>query len=445
MEQSWELKAIELRNAARDFSRALRKTLKPARKVPRGAGGGLRAGVARVDITPDQAMYLDGYWRDRLTTKVHDPLSAKALVLDDGRTRIALVVADLIAFFHPWVREARAQQTAVPPENVVICTTHTHSSPCVLGMFGPPGAVDMDYVRACGRAMAQAVEEAATALRPARVGFGEGHLPLENGEIPDFARNWHNPGVVDTAVPLMRVVGAEDDAPIATVINLGNHTDVLGEFSTEVSADFLAYVYERVGAELGGEALVFQRGLGGVEPIPQGVNDMAEAEPFLRKVADVACGPIFDAAERLEWADDARVTIRTVPTAFPITSGEALKMYAAGLSPLEMAEPVLHNEMHLIEIGPAQFLTVPGEPHPEVIFKLADMMPTKWKFVLGMAEDEIGYVVPAELFNPGGIQELLSTGRDNERVVLDAAARLLGVDAFVEPACFVMEQAETRG
>jgi len=432
----WEEHALELRNRARAKSRELRTALPFPAKIRRSEAAGLRAGVARVDITPETPHYLDGYWSDRLSVRVHDPLSVKALVLDDGRTRTALVVADLIAYFYRWVDRARMAQNAVPPENVVICTTHTHSCPCILGMFGPPGAVDQTYIQEVGKRITACIEEAAGNLRPAMVGFGRGSLPVENGEIPFFARNWHNPGVVDPSVLLMRVVDAQTDAPLASVVNFGNHTDVLGEHSNEISADFLGYVYETVSEKLGGETLFFQRGLGGVEPIPQGVNDMAEAEPHMQRVSDVACAAIFDASDRIEWADSPRVSLRSVKLEVPITSGELLKMVGMGLMKLQDDSAVQVTEMALLEVGPAQFLTIPGEPHPEVIFKLEDMMTGRYNFVLGMAQDEIGYVVPGELFKPSGIQELLSTGRDNELVVLNGAQRLLGVQGYAEPSCF---------
>jgi len=96
---------------------------------------------------------------------------------------------------------------------------------------------------------------------------------------------------------------------------------------------------------------------------------------------------------------------------------------------------VQRTEMALLELGPARFLSVPGEPHPEVLAKLSDMLGCPYDFVLAMAQDEVGYIVAGELFNPAGIQELLSAGRDNERVVLAAASRLLGVDGYRQPTC----------
>lgn len=430
----WEEKAEAIRQAARRERKALREAFpEPAAVAPEAAV--FRAGVAEVDITPAEPGHLDGYWNHRPTSRVRDRLMARALVLDDGRTRVALVVSDLIAYFFQWVERARALQSAVPARNVVLCATHTHASPCLLGIFGPPGSVDDGYVAWAGERMAEAVERAAANLRPARVGFGKAAMPVVDGEIPNFARNWHNPGVVDPDVLLAHWVDARTGAPIATLLNVGNHPDVLGDHTTEMSADYLSFVYDALGRHPGGTVLAVQRALGGVEPIPQGVNDPAETEAAMEAVAGVAIEAARRAFAALEWQEAPRLSVRRFACRFPVTSPEVLKAHAMGLMSVGPEGGVQRNEMLLLEIGDAQFLTVPGEPHPEVVFKLADMMTGRFRFVLSMAQDEIGYVVPRELFNPAGIQELLSAGRDNEFVVLTAAAELLGVAGYVVPEC----------
>jgi len=121
---------------------------------------------------------------------------------------------------------------------------------------------------------------------------------------------------------------------------------------------------------------------------------------------------------------------------FPVLSDWMIEASARDKLPVKVRpDGGTLSEMALFEVGPALFLTAPGEVHPEVTFKLLDMMTGKYRFMLSMAEDEIGYIVPAELYNPKGIQELLSTGPDNERIVLYTAAQLLGVRSYLEPEC----------
>jgi len=430
----WEDVAESIREAAKEERRRLKATLREPVGVVRDQAV-FRVGAAEIDITPDGTCYLDGYWNHRPSSGVRDRLKARAIVVDDGRTKAAIVVSDLIAYFYQWVEQARAKQDAVPPENVVFCTTHTHASPCLLGMFGPPGSVDPRYVAWVGERMADAVTQASAALRPAEIALGRASMPVVDGEIPGFARNWHNPGVVDPDVLVAHFAEHGTRAPIATILNFGNHPDVLGDQTTVISADSLAHVTADTESRYGGAVLAIQRALGGIEPIPQGVNNPAEAESAMRSVADVVLSAVDTAFADLEWQGTPRVTVRRMDCRFPVTSPEVLKAHALGLMSVGPDGGAQRNEMLLLEIGPAQFLTVPGEPHPEVVQKLVSMMPSRFPFVLSMAQDEIGYIVPRELFNPSGIQELLSAGKDNEFVVLSTAACLLGVAGYVVPEC----------
>src|SRR5437588_12200758 len=61
---------------------------------------GLKAGVAVTDITPPVGWRMSGYFYERLSTNIHDPLQAKALVFQQGGEKAALVCCDLIGVSH---------------------------------------------------------------------------------------------------------------------------------------------------------------------------------------------------------------------------------------------------------------------------------------------------------------------------------------------------------
>src|SRR4051812_36429948 len=70
----------------------------------------LRVGFGAVDITPavgDKPVYLAGFGKDRRATKVHDPLFARAVVLQGGKAKVALVSVDLVGLFHEPVERVR--------------------------------------------------------------------------------------------------------------------------------------------------------------------------------------------------------------------------------------------------------------------------------------------------------------------------------------------------
>ena len=92
----------------------------------------LLAGVAAADITPPIGYRMCGYFNERLSTGVLNPLHAKALVLRQGDTRAALVFCDLIGLSPEVSKQARAQvqrEIGIPRDNILLAATHSHTGP----------------------------------------------------------------------------------------------------------------------------------------------------------------------------------------------------------------------------------------------------------------------------------------------------------------------------
>jgi len=106
------------------------------------SAGPLRAGAAMSNITPDMGVVLDGpIMKIGPVKHVHDELHVRCLVLDDGRTQIAFAICDVTVMATEIVVEAKeilGKSTGIPPENVLIAATHTHSAPRAINVgFGP--------------------------------------------------------------------------------------------------------------------------------------------------------------------------------------------------------------------------------------------------------------------------------------------------------------------
>jgi hypothetical protein len=164
----------------------------PAALGQRGAP--LRAGVSATDITPKQwPVRLIGGYEEPLAGSAHDPLHARALVLDDGRTKIAIVVVD--SCFMPRALDDRARNragkaTGIPSSHILIAATHTHTAPPAK----PEGAsaVELAYQELLELQIAQAVIEANQRLEPAQIGWG---VRQEPGELHN-RRWWMKPGSI---------------------------------------------------------------------------------------------------------------------------------------------------------------------------------------------------------------------------------------------------------
>ena len=135
----------------------------------------LKAGTAKVDITPPLGTILSGAFFERRAIDVLDPLYARALFLDDGRTQVAIVSCDLISLKNRTVAHVRtliSDKLGIPGKNLLIHCTHTH--------FGPPTTdvflyeADEEYIAILERNLVSVVELAKILRQEAMVGFGIG-------------------------------------------------------------------------------------------------------------------------------------------------------------------------------------------------------------------------------------------------------------------------------
>jgi neutral ceramidase len=145
------------------------------------AANPLRAGAATSNITPDLDAKIIGGFLPFPASGVHDELHARCLVLDDGKTKIALVVCDLLGLHRSVSIEARRlieEATGIPPSHVAISATHTHSAASALGVnrYSSEEPLD-DYQRFVARRIADGVRRAVNALRPAEIAFGTAEAP----------------------------------------------------------------------------------------------------------------------------------------------------------------------------------------------------------------------------------------------------------------------------
>mgnify|MGYP001058421014 FL=1 len=137
----------------------------------------LLAGVARANITPPVGIDMVG---GGLSMGIHDDLLAKALVLSDGATSLAVISADLLNFDMNIVNDVRGmieERAGIPRRNVLIAASHNHASP-VTHVHDRRGKRDETYVKVLEKKLAGAVYEASRNLRQANLGIGKGHVCL---------------------------------------------------------------------------------------------------------------------------------------------------------------------------------------------------------------------------------------------------------------------------
>ena len=191
--------------------------------------GPLRAGAARVDISPPASMFpikdMQAYG------SLHDPIYARALVLDNGSTKVALISADAIHFpFGDELIKAVTDELKIPAQNVILNATHDHNTPAG-GANGPGGAgPKAPYFEILKKGIAQAAQEANANLQPARIGFGTGKAYINTNRDEKIGEGYHmgyNPeGPSDKTVAVLLITKPTGE-PIAIYANYAVHSVVM--------------------------------------------------------------------------------------------------------------------------------------------------------------------------------------------------------------------------
>src|SRR5688500_8797143 len=183
-----------------------------------------RAGIAVRIVTPDPLLPVSGgIGPSHPVREKQGELTVRALVLDDGATRVAFVSADFLGFPSVLGNQVRAAVKNVPPENILIGATHTHSAPDCYGFPDGKGgfAADLKYLDNVCAKMAEAINEAVASLQPSALKIASAEA---KGKI---AYNYYAPQLYDPRCSVLQTID-RNGKPIATLVNYAIHPEVLG-------------------------------------------------------------------------------------------------------------------------------------------------------------------------------------------------------------------------
>jgi hypothetical protein len=412
-------------------------------------------------------IFLAGFGNDRIATGKHDGLWVRALVLDSGTTRIAIVAVDLIGYYENagYYGIAHAQKLLdqkLGIQEIILSSTHNHEGPDTIGLWGNnqvSGGTFPLYLKFVDRQIARAITLAAQAAVPVRMKLGATN-PQSSPALAGMQTRTDGrpPRFFDEELRVMQFVGT--DGPdkgkaVATLVNWNTHPESMEDENTTLTSDFPGAVRDAIEKRYGGTAIYVSGDLGAVEIVgdnnrssrtkfdgkdfPVVTNNKAATFTFARTEAigrEVAKAAV-NAIEKAEWSAVSEISIQKrelrVPMdnlgyQFLINKGVLARIHgfdAAG-------GPQVVSTVYAVRLGDAQIVTVPGELFPEVYYGVAkhrredcskaatgrppeppvrEFMTAKYKFVFGLSPDELGYFVPgydflAPRFDPeAGLQE----------------------------------------
>ena len=419
----------------------------------------LKAASASANITPPLGTRIPGGFRPRYAENVDDELFAKAVVIDNGTTRIAIVTCDLIAIPEKIADAAKARiadRCDIPPAHVMVNATHTHTAVAVADLLGVDE--DTEYTEWVPLKIADAVELAVWRLKPARVGFAS-----VDEERITFNRRWHmkdgtvrfNPGIehpdlveptgtIDPEVAMMFVEG-DDGTPISAVANFSLHY-IGTDNSNALSADYFGHFDRRMRHYLGDTciSLLWNAASGQINntDFSGRTKWTARGHQQAVKMANVLAGHFITEMQFMEMhetldlsADLATLTferkrittedlqiaeqVLSVPQGtydayetgpFSWVVGEPIPqalvdVYARECQRMAKLPPQMTAPVQVLRLGEAAIVALPGEVFVETGMNIKSESDAKPTFLVSLANGYIGYICTDKaLIEEGGYE-----------------------------------------
>ncbi len=422
------------------------------------AAADLRAGAAKSCITPQLGITINGGIGPGTARHIHDDLFVRALVLDDGTTRLAFAVVDTCLVDQPVFDEAKAlvqRHTGLPPAQVMMSASHTHSAGAVCGVhLSDP---DPGYRAWLPGRIANAVRCAVNNLAPAEIAWGSGSLPQhvfcrrllvkpgvtytnQLGVTGELAKmNWDSPhpadgepaGPTDPEVFALSVRHA-DGRPLALLANYSLH--YVGDVGPgDISADYFGVFADRIQQLLGADrqdppfvGILCNGTSGDINNVNPKVK--RESQPpytQIRRVAEDVAQEVLRVTKGFEYRREMKlratqrecvVGIRR-PNAAEVAQARAV---VAG-RPVEKldgwTDNVAREQLFLAEwpaevslplqvfnIGGLAVAGWPGEIFAASGLELKRRSPVKPLFNVGLANGWYGYIPPPEQFQYGAYE-----------------------------------------
>jgi len=400
-----------------------------AQQIPDGqftVESNLKAGVAKVDITPAKTDGVMVTGHRRKVFGVRDPLRAGVLILDSGTNRAAIVTLDSISAWDEMVAAARqriSQVAGVPAGNIMVAVSHNHS--------GPGFDADSEWGRELIDKLAAAAKRAAADMRVVSVGYGEDRIGFSINRrkvIHGRAVVRLNPeGPNDPRVKVLRFDDGRSLTPLAVLMHAVCHPC----FFTWGDKGSQPYPngYPKMSADFPGEAQTF------VEMCYGGKTSSLFLQGCAGDIRPNLPGYPYRCADEsdIQWAgrDLGSAVVRTLAhSVIREQLAQRPKYYplrvASSIVSLPGKEERREAELQAMQIGPYLLLTMPGEPMVEYGLKLERAIADRAvPIIVGYANGHLGYIATADSYEVGGYEPNTSKlAPEAEALILTELSRL---------------------
>ena len=444
-----------------------------------------QVGYAQINANPPLGIGIEGYYVPRFAKGFLDDLDVSALALDCGGKQILMISADQIGFptaLSVRYRNAIAQATGIPMENIFLACSHTHTGPFVVPGFG--FAVEEEPVHRYADFMQTRLMDVAVLaladLKPAKMGFITGYAPDRVAYIRLYkmkdGSTWtcppindpnidHALGELDQRVHILRF--DREDAPSVVLVNYGLHADTIG--GELLSSDWLGWMRRTVEKALDGTKCICfvgcQGDVGSTHVFPTG-GDMNDTEisfdnemkspGMARFVGRALAGTVLQVYDKVEYIDVDSINIlhktvcagsnrpdpKDLPRAhlykdlhdagrdgeIPFTAMELTTVIAEAnrMCALENGPDSFELELTGVKIGDVALIGICGEPFTDIGVQIKDT--EGWSMIMPccIVNGYAGYFPTKDAFDEGGYEARSSSYQSNvAQLLIDGGKALL--------------------
>lgn len=388
----------------------------------------LQAGLARVNITPPLGTYLSGGNFGR-SKGVIDNLYAASLILQNNKTCIVIITADLIGISRTCVENVRRdieQKLGITGNNILIAASHTHSGPAAVFLRGW-GKIDKKWIAGLQKKLVEVTAAAFSNLQDVLVGVGK-------GKIKSLTVNRRNPkGPIDPEIGVLQIEDLQHN-PRAILVNFSCHPVTLHGYKNLISSDFAGYLRRTIQKAKGSKTTVLYANgaMGNINPAGfkgAGKGNMALARRMGRelgkKVLEISDSihvsphqdlkvnfqyiklPLAPLPASAQLEEEIKRNTDIVQNKWTPVGRESKEYYqnlinwakdALAFKEKKQCPPNLELELQAIQIGDAVLLAIPAEVYVEIGLALKAASPFKSTFIIGQANGAIGYLPTKEAF-----------------------------------------------
>lgn len=371
---------------------------------------GLKVGVSEIVFSPTGADWLHHPY------KIATDLKARTAVFSDGKVTVALCGADLFGMGWDQINVMREAVKKIGVDHLVVGMAHDHEAGDTIGVYG---FFPADYVAYIQKQIIAGVTEAYKNMKPvAEVRTASKEMPMDGMRVQYLIRNARNSGILDPTISIIQPIG-QDGKPIATIVNYACHVESVKSGAQEITADFPGYMCEQMKADGLGQPIFLNGALGGMVSGDNKERTHESSKETGLKFASI----VKDLAKTVQSPATFKFSAERRPVEIPMTNPKFKPLYEGGLRSLHRGRVV--TDMIYIQLGEAQIVTLPGELLPEMSYEVLERMTGFPRILVGLANDELGYMIPPYDFRDDEYEETMSQGPATSLIIRDMALRMV--------------------